>query len=66
MAALHCVISKCRGTGSSGARHFWWQQWDRLEEKDPFRRKGLIGSKGSFQNGKRKQNNAQERRESKG
>ena len=40
MAELHCVVSKCRGTGSSGARHFWWQRWDRLEEKDPFRRKG--------------------------
>ena len=40
MVALHCVVSKCRGTGSSEARHFWWQRWDRLEEKDPFRRKG--------------------------
>ena len=40
MAALHSVVSKCHGTGSSGARNFWWQQWDILEEKDPFRRKG--------------------------
>ena len=48
MAALHCVISKCRGTESSEERRFWYS----LEEKDPFQRIGLVRWIGSKENGK--------------
>ena len=34
VGSLHCVVSKFRGTGSSGSRHFWWQRWDPLELKE--------------------------------
>ena len=33
VAVLHCV-SKCHGTGSSGARNFLWQWWNLLERKE--------------------------------